>query len=134
MTQKKIVRVKDVMKIGINLVDGVETVANALKNAKHPESKVFIVNKRNNDDEYGIVVLADIAKQVLAKNKSAERVNIYEIMSKPAVHVGPNMDIRYCARLLESLGLNRLPVIDNEQVIGIIGYTDIVLQGIRDNL
>ena len=135
MTQKQIVRVKDVMKTGINLVDGVETVAHALKNAAYPESKVFIVNKRDEDDEYGIVVLADIAKQILAKDKSPERVNIYEIMSKPVVHVSPSMDIRYCARLLESLGLNRLPVIDKSaQVIGIIGYTDIVLQGIRDNL
>lgn len=134
MTQKQIVRVEDVMKSGINLVDGVETVAHALKNAEHPESKIFIVNKRNDDDEYGVVVLADIAKQVLAKDKSAERVNIYEIMSKPAVHVSPKMDIRYCVRLLESLGLNRLPVIENDKVVGIVGYTDIVLRGIRDNL
>lgn len=134
MTQKQIVRVKDVMKTGVNLVDGLETVANALKNAQYPESKIFIVNKRNDDDEYGVVVLADIAKQVLAKDKSPERVNIYEIMSKPAVHVSASMDIRYCTRLLESLGLNRLPVMEGDEIVGIIGYSDIVLKGIRDNL
>ena len=134
MTKKQLIRVKDVMKTDINLVDGVDTVAHALKNAQHPESKIFIVNKRNDDDEYGVVVLSDIAKQVLAKNKSAERVNIYEIMSKPIVHVNPSMNIRYCARFLESLGLNRVPVIENDKVVGTIGYTDIVLQGIRDNL
>lgn len=134
MTQKKIVRVKDVMKTGVNLVDGIETVAHVLKNAQHLESRMFVVNKRNEDDEYGVVVLADIAKQVLAKDKSPDRVNIYEVMTKPAVHVSANMDIRYCARLLESLGLNRLPVIEDNKVVGVIGYSDIVLKGIKDNL
>lgn len=134
MTQKKIVRVKDVMKTDVNLVDGIDTVAHALKHAQHLESRMFVVNKRNEDDEYGVVVLADIAKQVVAKDKSPDRVNIYEIMSKPAVHVGSNMDIRYCARLLESLGLNRLPVIEDNKVVGIIGYSDIVLKGIRDTI
>ncbi|MBL7002896.1 MAG: CBS domain-containing protein [Gammaproteobacteria bacterium] len=134
MKAKNIVRVKDVMKTGINLVEGMETVAHVLKNAPYPESKIFIVEKRNDDDEYGVVVLSDIAKNVLAKDKSPERVNIYEIMSKPAVHVDSEMDIRYCTRYLEALGLSRVAVIDNKKVVGVIGYTDIVLQGIRDNL
>jgi predicted transcriptional regulator len=79
-------------------------------------------------------LLSDIAKQVLAKNKSPERVNIYEVMSKPVVSVDPEMDIRYCARMFENFGLSRAPVIDKLKVIGVVGYTDIVLHGVRDRL
>lgn len=134
MNQKTIIRVEDVMKPDFDLVDGMDTVAEVLKKSQHPESKCFIVDTRHEDDEYGIVLLSDIAKRVLARNKSAERVNIYEIMSKPVVSVDPKMDIRYCARMFENLGLGRAPVLDGGKVVGIVGYTDIVLHGIRDRL
>lgn len=134
MNNRKIVRVSDVMKSEFDLVDGISTVAEALKNSRYPETKCFIVNKRHDDDEYGIVLLSDIAKNVLAKDKSPERVNIYEITSKPVISVCPEMDIRYCSRLFETFGINRAPVIDNKQVIGVVGYTDIVLRGVRDHL
>ncbi len=71
---------------------------------------------------------------MLAKNKAAERVNIYEIMTKPVISVDPEMDIRYCVRLFERFGLLRVPVVENKKVIGIVGYTDIVLDGVRDRL
>jgi predicted transcriptional regulator len=134
MSSKVVVRVKDVMNPGFDLVDGMDTVAEVLKQSKHPETKCFIVDTRHDNDEYGIVLLSDIAKQVLAKNKSPERVNIYEVMSKPVVSVNPEMDIRYCARLFENFGLSRAPVIDKLKVIGVVGYTDIVLHGVRDRL
>ena len=131
---RPIVRVRDVMKTDFDLVDGIDTVADALRRSKHPESKCFFVNKRHADDEYGIVLLSDIAKKVLARDKSPQRVNIYEIMSKPVIGVDPQMDIRYCTRLFENFGLSRAPVIEQQQVIGIIGYTDIVLRGILERL
>ncbi|MGD2171476.1 MAG: CBS domain-containing protein, partial [Gammaproteobacteria bacterium] len=86
------------------------------------------------DDEYGIVLLSDIAKKVLARNKAPERVNVYEIMSKPVISVDPDMDIRYCTRMFENFGLGRVPVVEGKKVVGIVGYTDIVLSGVRDRL
>lgn len=134
MSKRTVVRVRDVMNPNFDLVDGMDTVASALQKSEHPDTKCFIVDIRNEDDEYGMVLLSDIATKVLAKNKAPERVNVYEIMAKPVVSVGPEMDIRYCARLFESLGLQRAPVVENRKVIGVVGYTDIVLRGIRDRL
>jgi predicted transcriptional regulator len=134
MSKKAIVRVRDVMRPDFDMVDGMDTVADVLKNSKHPETKCFIVNVRHDNDEYGIVLLSDIAKHVLAKDKSPDRVNIYEIMSKPVVSVDPDMDIRYCTRLFDNFGLSRAPVVESKKVIGIVGYTDIVLRGVRDPL
>jgi predicted transcriptional regulator len=134
MSTRKIVRVRDVMKTGFDLVEGMDTVADVLRNSKHPETKCFIVNIRHEDDEYGIVLLSDIAKKVLARNRAPERINIYEIMSKPVIYVDPDMDIRYCTRLFENFGLGRAPVVDGKKVVGIVGYTDIVLSGVRDRL
>jgi len=134
MNQRPIVRVRDVMKKDFDLVDGMDTVADVLKNSEHAESKCFIVNMRHDDDEFGIVLLSDIAKKVLARDKSPERINVYEIMTKPVISIDPDMDIRYCTRLFENFGLSRAPVIEGKQVIGIVGYTDIVLRGVRDRM
>ena len=76
MNTKTIIRVEDVMKPDFDLVDGMDTVADVLRKSQHPESKCFIVDTRHEDDEYGIVLLSDIAKQVVARNRSPERVNI----------------------------------------------------------
>jgi CBS domain-containing protein len=120
------------MKHGFDKVDGLDTVESALKKMVHLDSHVLIVNKRDQDDEYGIVLLADIAKKVIAKDRSAERVNIYEIMSKPVITVHASMDIRYCARLFSRFGLKVAPVADNAtgELIGIVSYNDIVLKGL----
>jgi predicted transcriptional regulator len=130
MSEKQIVRAKDVMKPNLALVDGLITVKEALQVFRDTGAAVLIVNKRHENDEYGLVLLSDIAKQVVAKDRSPERVNIYEIMAKPVVAVDPNMDIRYCARLFDNFGLALAPVVDGGEVKGVVSYRDIVLDGL----
>jgi predicted transcriptional regulator len=127
---KPIVRVREVMKNDVDIVDGMTTVADALKNMKFPDTRTMIVDKRDADDEYGVVMFGDIAKRVLAPDLSPLRINIYEIMSKPVIGVDPQMDIRYCIKLLDRFGLSRAPVIENGKFIGLVSYTDIVLKGV----
>ncbi len=130
MNDRTLIRVRDVMKPHVDMVDGMCTVKEALEKMQHVETKSLIVNKRHEHDEYGIVLISDIAKQVLATDRAPERVNVYEVMTKPVISVDPEMDIRYCARLFEKFGLSRAPVIENRQVIGIISFTDMVLKGL----
>ena len=74
--EKKVVRVRDVMKKNFDMVDGKMTIMEALRTMKHVETKSLIVNKRHDDDEYGMLLLSDIAKNVLAKDRSPERTNV----------------------------------------------------------
>ncbi|HHJ16794.1 MAG TPA: CBS domain-containing protein [Gammaproteobacteria bacterium] len=134
MNDGKLVRVRNVMKTDFDMIDGKLTVEDALRTMKHVETKTLLVDKRHDDDEYGMVLLSDIAKQVLAKDRSPKRVNIYEIMAKPVVSVQPEMDIRYCARMFEQFGLSRAPVLEGGKVIGIISFTDMVLHGLAADI
>jgi len=128
--KKQVITVRDVMKTNVDIVDGKMTVMEALKMMKHVETKSLIVQKRDVEDEYGIVLLSDIAKKVLAKDRSPNRVNIFEIMSKPVINIDPNMDIRYCARMFEQFGLTRAPVVENRTIIGLVSSTDMVMKGL----
>ncbi len=134
MDKQATIRVSDVMKHTLNKVKGIDTVQEGLNKMIDLESRILIVDKRDQNDEYGIVLLSDIAKQVIAKDRSAERVNIYEIMSKPVISVRENMDIRYCSRLFSRFGLNIAPVTDKSgELIGTVSYRDIVLKGLLRN-
>ncbi|NQZ93270.1 MAG: CBS domain-containing protein [Moritella sp.] len=124
---KNLIKANAVMTQNYICMDGMQTIREAIDAMKQSDSKVIIVNKRNQHDAYGILVLSDIAKQVLAKDRSPDRVNIYEVMAKPIVSVPPEMDIRYCARLFERFGLSHAPVIENEDILGLIGYKELVL-------
>ena len=124
------VSVRQVMKTRFDLIDGLTTVAEALKLMRHEENKSLIIDKRHENDEYGFLLLSDIARNVLAKDRSPERVSVYEIMAKPVVTVEPEMDIRYCARLFARFELSRAPVVENGKVIGIVSFTDMVLKGL----
>ncbi|MCX7096856.1 MAG: CBS domain-containing protein [Methylococcales bacterium] len=129
-TNNGIIRVKDVMKTDFGSIDGVATVAEALKQMKSLKTAVLIVNKRNEDDEYGMLTSGDIARHVLAKDRAPDRVNVYEIMDKPIISVHPDMDIRYCSRLFSKYNLVRAPVIENNRVIGMVSPNSLVLDGL----
>ena len=128
---ENVIRVRDVMKSEVDVVDGMMTVTEALNSMKYPDTRTMIVDKRHEDDEYGVVMFRDMAKKVLARDYSPNRVNIYEIMSKPVVSVHPDMDIRYCTRLFDRFGLSRAPVLEHQKIIGLVSYTDIVLNGLK---
>ncbi|GGI86263.1 CBS domain-containing protein [Shewanella gelidii] len=129
MKPTQLVRVSDVMNQQYASVDGLLTVAEGIRTAIDKDVKVLLVNKRHENDEHGMVLMSDIAKKVLAKDKAPERINIYEIMIKPVLSVTGSMDVRYCARLFERFGITKAPVIENGEVLGLVSYHDIVLKG-----
>jgi predicted transcriptional regulator len=130
LTDKSVIRVVDVMEQDFAMVDGVATVAEALAVMRKKNAHFLIVAKRHDDDEFGIVMIRDIAEHVLAPNRSPERTNVYEIMSKPVVSVKPGMDIRYCARLFHRLGISTAPVVEGDEIKGIVTYDQLVLKGL----
>jgi predicted transcriptional regulator len=130
VTERSVVRVADVMEREYAIVEGVATVAEALAALRERNAHFLLVAKRHEDDEFGIVMVADIAKQVLARNRSPERTNVYEIMSKPVLSVRPQMDIRYCARLFHRFGISAAPVIDGGEILGVVAYDQLVLKGL----
>ena len=130
MTDKNILRVSDVMNHEFLMMDGLATVAEALREMKACNANFVLIEKRSDDDEYGLVMASDIAKKVLAVNSSPDRTNIYEIMSKPVLSVEPGMHIRYCARLFDRFGISTAPVVSDGKILGAVSYDTLVLKGL----
>ncbi len=128
---ESVLKVGAVMRPKFVMVDGMETIKEALEKLRNDNAQVLIVNKRHDDDEYGIVLLTNIVSDVLARNKAPDRVNVYEIMSKPAITVDPDMSVKNCARLFKNIGISAAPVIQNDEIVGIVSYRELAF-GITD--
>ena len=126
------IAVREVMQGHYIMIDGLATVSEAIEALKSDGATSLVVNKRDDQDEYGLVLLSDIAKKVLAHDRHPDRVNVYEIMSKPVISVSVDMDVRYCSRLFDQFGLASAPVLEHGNVIGIVDYRALVLYGLAE--
>ena len=70
MNGEKIIRASEVMSDSFILIDGLATVSEALQKMRAKGARCAVVKKRHEDDEYGLMVLGDIAKKVIAHNRS----------------------------------------------------------------
>ena len=132
MSKQQWVPVRQVMRTNVVSVDGKITVLEAMRVMKREKVTSLIINRRSDKDELGMLLFSDIAKQVIAQNRAPERVNVYEIMAKPVIAVRPDMDIRYCARLFGQFGISHAPVVEEDEVIGVVSYYLLVLEGLPD--
>ena len=132
MSEKNWIPVRKVMRKDVAFVEGRTDVLEALRIMKRAQATCLIVEKRSEKDEWGMLLFSDVAKQVIAKDRAPERVNVYEIMAKPVISVRPDMDIRYCARLFDNFGISHAPVIEDDKVVGIVSYYLLVLEGLPD--
>ncbi len=129
-SKEKLVFVKDLMWKKVDFVDGLSSVRTCLNKMKNKSTKMLVVHKKHKYDEHGIVLISNIARDVIAKNRSLDRVNAYEVMTKPAIHVHPDMQIHHCAMLLANFKLSRCPVVKKGEVVGVISLTGIVFNGL----
>ena len=122
--------VRNCMSTDVNEVDGQLDVLSALKLMKKTGDTSLIVRRRDENDEYGMLLFSDIAKKVVAQNRALERVSVYEIMAKPVLTVRPDMEIRYCARLFENFGISQAPVVEDGRIVGTVSYYRLVMYGL----
>ncbi|MHA7871483.1 MAG: CBS domain-containing protein [Hyphococcus sp.] len=130
MSEQSYTPVRDVMTKSPIVIDGLATVSQAVELMRQHNVSSIIIDKRDASDEYGMVVVRDIAEKIVGANRSADRVNIYEIMDKPVLTLDVGMNVKYAVRLLFRYGLTRALVLDKGKVCGIVTLRDLVLRSI----
>ncbi|MCY3882869.1 MAG: CBS domain-containing protein [Dehalococcoidia bacterium] len=122
------IRVSDLMGSQVHTIDGLATAAEAMATMKRLEVSSLVVNRRHDDDELGVITVTDLAREVITRDRAPDRVNVYEIMSKPALTVRSGMLARYAARLLVRFGVSRALVVDDDGAPrGLVTLRDLVL-------
>jgi len=128
MSDRTFTRVRELMRPTPCLIDGLATVQDALDVMRRENVGALVIDRRHEGDEYGIIVLSDIAAKVIAENRSPARTNVYEVMSKPVLTVAGGMDIKYAIRLLSRFGLARALVTEGGQLVGLATLREMVFR------
>jgi len=125
--QRKVVRVSDVMRTSLHMVSGLASVQDAIAEMNRHNVSSLIIERRDKDDEFGVITVHDIASKVVALNKSTERTSVYEVMTKPALALDSTMNTKYAIRLLSRFRLTRALVTHDEKLLGIVTLRDMVI-------
>jgi CBS domain-containing protein len=121
-------RVEDVMSTNLHVIEGLATVLEAINMMREFGVNSLAVMRRDEDDEAGLLLLRDIAVKVVAQNRSPERVNVYEVMTKPAFTLPPKMLVRNAVKLMTDHNVARALIVDEgRNPIGIATLRDLVL-------
>ena len=131
MTETSFTPVRQVMTPDPQVVDGLATVEAAMALMRQRQISSLVIDKRHPGDEYGLVVVADIASKVIGQDRALERTNVYEIMSKPVISVEGGMDIKYAIRLLDRFGVSRALVLEQGRLVGLVTMRDMVLRHVE---
>jgi CBS domain-containing protein len=123
MSNAKTMTIADVMTKSVISVDVSVTINDAAKMME--DAKVGAVIVMENNTPVGIVTDRDFAVKVVAHAYNIT-TSVKQIMSSPLFSINSDESVRTAADLMHDRGIRKLPVTDNEKIVGIITATDIV--------
>ena len=110
------------------VVDGLTAVSEALRMMRERGISSLVVERRHERDEYGIVLVSDIAREVVGQNRVPSRTQVYEVMAKPAPSLDAEMEVKYAIRLMHRLGLTHALVLEGRRLAGIVTLRDLIVR------
>ena len=80
----------------------------------------------------GILTERDCARRVMLLGKNPRDVRVGDTMTSPVVFVTPGHTVVDCLRILDERGFAHLPVLEGEQLTGIVSMGDLVKKLVHD--
>jgi CBS domain-containing protein len=80
----------------------------------------------------GIFTERDYARKVILKGRSSKDTQVRDIMTERPIFVTPDATIEECMQLMSSKNFRHLPVLENDQLVGVISISDLVKFIIRE--
>ena len=119
----KEVIVKEAMKTNLVSVEPTISIIEAAKIMK--KRKIGNVIVALNNQPLGILTESDIIKKVVAEGKQPGNVLVKDVMSTPILTINPYLTLKEAMEKMNKCNLRRLPVIENDKLIGMITLKDI---------
>ena len=115
--------VKDIMSNSVVSVDSSVTATNAVKIMEDIGVGAVIVLENNSP--VGIVTDRDFAIKITAHSYHID-TPVRKIMSSPLISIDSNSDLSIASDLMSTRNVRKLPVIDDDKVVGILTSSDLI--------
>ncbi|MBE9137089.1 CBS domain-containing protein [Nodosilinea sp. LEGE 07088] len=124
--------VRDIMTKPVVVIRSSATVQNAILLMRAKRLRSLIVEPTE-ETPYGIVTEKDIVFKVIARRKNPDFVRVHDIMRQPCIRISAHATVLEAAQVLADAGIHRAPVMENDELLGIVSVTDILRKGHPDS-
>lgn len=118
--------VKDIMVRDVRTVSPFASIREAMRIMREHQVKSLVVDKRGPHDAYGIITFSNILKTIVAEEGDIDLLNVYDVCTKPAVTLSLELEAKHAARMMVNMGIRRVLVTTQNELVGIVSMTDIV--------
>jgi len=115
--------VKDVMVKEIITVNPTTKIREAVELMNKNEIGCLVVTRKGRP--IGIMTERDILKKIVCGRKDPEQTRVSEIMSKPLIVGGVDMDWLEAVKMMLDRNIKKLPILDGERLVGLVTLTDV---------
>lgn len=117
---------KDLMKKEVRTIMELDSIEKAIKIMSELGLSSLVVERKDKNDAFGIITRKDILEALIAGiGSNVGAMLVEEIMSKPTITVNPELSITLCYQMMRMMGVRRMPVVDNKDLVGILSSTDL---------
>jgi len=117
-----VVTAKDFMTKEVVIIDITKSALDAAKLLTSRDVGSLVVVR--DGKAVGILTDRDIVVRAVSLGINVEKVKVGDIMSRPLVTVSPDTPMIEVARIMEQNSIRRVPVVENEEVVGIVTVSD----------
>jgi len=117
---------RDLMKKDVKTIKEMDSINKAVKIMSDAGVSSLVVERNDDNDAFGMITRKDIVGALMSGLESnGGTMLVKNIMSKPAITVYPDLSISQCYQMMRMMGVRRMPVVDDNLVIGILSNTDL---------
>jgi CBS domain-containing protein len=120
-------QIRDIMTSDIVTINETQTVKEAAAlMSQYNIGAIPVLNSSN--QMVGMITDRDITLRTTAQGQNAE-TPVSEVMTaQQIVHASPDMDVQQVADLMAQQQVRRLPVVENDQIVGVVALGDLAVQ------
>ncbi|MEO0455260.1 MAG: CBS domain-containing protein [Cyanobacteria bacterium P01_A01_bin.114] len=121
--------VRDIMTSPVVMIRSSATVAHAIELMQARGVRSLIIDKCHADGPFGILTEKDIVYNVTAQGGDPAHVRVCSIMRQPCIQISIEATVQEAAQTLAAAAVHRAPVIEHNEILGIVSVTDILGKG-----
>lgn len=118
-------KVRDIMTKNVAYIDPSKTVVDAAKMMQ--QHNVGSIPVCDQNGLLGIVTDRDIVVRNIAQGGNPQNTSIKDVMTAKVTAANPEMDVDAVTRLMADQQVRRMPVVENNKLVGIVALGDMAV-------
>lgn len=116
-------QLKGIMAKNVLTISSEDTIAGAARRMQEANIGCLVITNAGRVE--GIITDRDLAVRCVSQGHNPQQCQVSNHMSSPVITTQPEMDILDAAHLMTEQKVKRLPVVEGDQLIGLVSFSDV---------